>query len=141
VNDRGDLEHAVVDASAVVDFVLRPQETGVLAAMLASKDVDLHVPMLCDIEVAAGLRRALRRGELSTHRAQLALADLSDLPLNHYEHEPILGRVLELYENFSVYDAAYVALAEALGASLLTADRRLARATRAHTSVQVIEST
>ena len=57
----------------------------------------------------------------------LVYSQLMESAIN-YEHGPILGRVLELYENFSVYDATYVALAEALGASLLTADRRLARA-------------
>ena len=140
MNGRGDLGHAVVDASVVADFLLRPRESATLAVVMASREVDLHVPALCDIEVAAALRRALRRGDVTPSRARRALRALSDLPLNRYEHQPLLHRILELHQNFSVYDAAYVALAEALRTSLLTADRRLARATRTHTHVPVIEA-
>jgi predicted nucleic acid-binding protein len=69
-----------------------------------------------------------------------AVADLAELPLNRYEHGPILGRAFELRHNFTAYDATYVALAEALGAAFLTADLRLARAVRTHTSVDVMEA-
>jgi len=96
------------------------------------------MPALGDIEVAAGLRRALLRDLVSPERADLALDHLRLLPLTRHGHEALLPRVLELRSNFSAYDACYVALAERLGADLLTADERLARAVRTHTSIAVL---
>ena len=63
--------------------------------------------------------------------------DLCGLPIVRYDHGPLMHRVLELRHNFSAYDASYVALAEALGVPLLTADARLASAAREHTDVSV----
>lgn len=99
---------------------------------------DLHVPALCDVEFAAGLRRALLTRSLSIERAGQAALDYLDLPLSHHGHQALLGRILELHDNFSAYDATYVALAEALGASLLTTDGRLANAVSTHTAVKTI---
>jgi predicted nucleic acid-binding protein len=86
---------------------------------------DLAAPELIDLEVASVWRRTL----LDERRAMLALADLDDIPLARAPHRPLLARCWELRHNLTPYDAAYVALAEALGSALLTADRRLARAT------------
>lgn len=107
---------------------------------LRADDVDLHVPSLCDVEVSAVLRRGLLAGLIEEARAREALTDYRDLPLLRHGHLPLLERVLALRENFSAYDAVYVALAERLGASLLTADERLARAARAHTAVPTVTS-
>jgi predicted nucleic acid-binding protein len=96
------------------------------------------VPALCDIEVAAGLRRALLRDLVSADRAELALGQYVLLPLTRHGHQTLLPRVLELRSNFSAYDACYVALAELLGAELLTADARLSRAVRTHTTIGVL---
>ncbi len=74
------------------------------------------------------IRRRLRSGHLDARRAELALADLVELPLRRVSHRPLLGRCWELRENLTVYDAAYVALAELLDAVLVTADARLAAA-------------
>jgi predicted nucleic acid-binding protein len=101
-------------------------------------DADLRVPSLCDVEVTAGLRRALLRDLVSAERAELALGQYLLLPLTRHGHQVLLPRMLELRSNFSPYDACYVALAERLGAELLTADERLARAVRAHTSVGLL---
>lgn len=98
----------------------------------------MRVPALCDIEVAAGLRRALLRELLSLERADQALADYLLLPLTRHGHQELLPRMLGLRSNFSAYDACYVALAELLGADLLTADERLTRAVRTHTGVRVL---
>lgn len=106
--------------------------------MVEAEEHDLHAPSLCDVELTAVLRRGLLAGRLGSTRARAALADYLDLPLVRHGHRRLLGRVLELRENFSAYDAAYVALAEGLGAGLLTADRGLARATRRHTGVSVL---
>lgn len=130
------LRHAVVDASAIVDFLLHTGDAKVLARLFKNPDVELHVPSLCDIEVAAAVRGALLRGRVETvAKARLIIDDLRNLPLERYEHGPLLQRTFDLRNNFSTYDANYVALAEALGTSLLTADAPLAAATNAHTDV------
>lgn len=74
------------------------------------------------------LRRFVRRGELFPERARQALEDFAALPLERYSHELLLSRVWRLRDNLSAYDAAYVALAEILGARLLTRDGRISRA-------------
>jgi predicted nucleic acid-binding protein len=94
---------------------------------------------LCDVEVASGLRSAQLRKELSTQRAAEALQDYKDLPLRPHAHRALLERVWQLRNNFNAYDAAYVVLAEYLNAEFLTADDRLARSVRAHTSVRLTE--
>jgi predicted nucleic acid-binding protein len=135
------LKHAVLDASAIVDLLVDPVPTSLLATLLDDPEVELHVPMLCDVEVAAALRRTLRRGQADLTVATEKLGRYLDLDLSRYEHEPILERALQLHENFTLHDAVYVALAEVLGVSLLTADIGLARAARTHTTVDVIEAT
>jgi predicted nucleic acid-binding protein len=106
---------------------------------LRAPDVHLDTPVLCDVEVVSGLRAALLRKELSSNRAAEALQDYKDLPLRQHGHRPLLQRIFELRNNFSAYDATYVALAERLNAALLTADDRLTRSVRAHTSVRLIQ--
>ncbi len=98
--------------------------------MLQAGDTDLHTPALCDVEVAAALRRGLLAGQLTATRATDALEDYLDLPLVRHGHQTLLGRVLQLRSNFSAYDSAYVALAEQLKGELLTADDGLAKAVR-----------
>jgi predicted nucleic acid-binding protein len=122
----------VVDASSLLEYLLGTGSAGPIAGVLREGDADLHVPALCDVEVAAGLRRAILRGSLTQERAREALADHLDLPLSRHGHRALLDRILELRDNFSAYDAAYVALTEHLAATLLTADAPLARAVRAH---------
>lgn len=90
----------------------------------------MHVPALCDVEVASGLRRAIRRGVIDTARARAALDDYFALPLRRHEHTTLVPRALTL-ESFSVHDAVYVVLADDLDAALLTSDQRLARAVAA----------
>ncbi len=87
----------------------------------------LHVPEVIDLEICQALRRYVRLGGLETERARATLELFGQLDLTRYSHEPLLSRVWELRRNFTAYDAAYVALSEALGAPLLTADQRLAR--------------
>ena len=108
-----------------------------LDEVVRAADVDLHVPALCDVEVTAAVRRALLRGFLTLERVADAVDDYLDLPLTRHGHGTLLGRVLELRDNFSAYDATYVVLAERLGGSLLTGDRRLARGVRSHTQVSI----
>jgi predicted nucleic acid-binding protein len=79
------------------------------------------------------------RGAVSDERASQVLDDYLDLPITRHGHQRTLARVLSLRKNFSAYDAAYVALAEQLGGELVTADSKLARATRTHTALPTLE--
>lgn len=88
----------------------------------------LFAPELVDLEVASVWRQAARSGRLESRRAAQALSDLRQLPLTRSPHGPLMPRIWELRDNLTPYDASYVALAEALSAALLTADRKLARA-------------
>jgi predicted nucleic acid-binding protein len=81
----------------------------------------------------------IARGAMDEGRAQEALERYRGLSLERVGHELLLDRVLSLRNNFTAYDATYVALAEVLGAPLHTADLRLARAVREHTEVEVVE--
>ena len=120
-----------------MEYVLRTEVAGSVERIVRADDVDLHVPALCDVEVAAGLRRGLLGGALSEERLAQAVEDYLDLPLTRHGHQQLLSRMLTLRDNFSAYDATYVALAEQLGGNLLTADIGLARAVRMHTEVSV----
>ena len=127
----------VVDASALMDYLLRTQEAGGVERILTDPESDLHVPALCDVEVAAALRGLLLGRTLTVRRAREALEDYLDLPLTRHGHTSRLPRILELRENMSAYDATSVTLAERLSAALLTTDRRLARAVSDHTAVEL----
>ncbi len=118
----------VVDASVVIEALLRTPAGEAISARLFDPRESLHVPHLLDVEVAQVMRRYAATGEIDGHRGTEALADLSDLPLRRYPHDFLLPRVWELRNNVTAYDAVYVALAEALDAPLLTRDQRLARA-------------
>ena len=131
----------VVDASAVTELLLGRPEAGSIAQQLRDHDFDLHAPQLLDVEVLSALRRIVTAGDASADRADDAVADLRDLPVERYSHDALVPRIWELRQNFSAYDAAYVALAEVIadeGAPLITADARLARAVGSHTRVRVI---
>jgi predicted nucleic acid-binding protein len=101
---------------------------------------DLAAPELIDLEVVSVLRRQLSVGKLDPRRALLALDDLLELPIQHTPHRPLLRRCWELRNNLSVYDAAYVALAEALDTPLVTADARLAKAPGIKCAVEVLSA-
>lgn len=118
----------VVDASALIELLLNTATGTSVARRIASPDESLHVPHLADIEVAQVLRRYVREGALDDDAARSALEDLRALDLERHDHEPHLGRIWALRDNLTAYDAAYVSLAEVLGAPLLTTDSRLARA-------------
>jgi len=127
----------VADASALVEHIAAPKQESALDAVLADPSILVALPHLCDVEVASAVQKLVRRGLRTVADAKESLHLYRNLPLERCDHVPLLGRVFELRDNFSAYDAAYVALAEALDAPLVTADRRLAEAVRRFTRVEV----
>lgn len=117
----------VVDASVAVDVVLRT-ELGFQITHPLLEDSTLSCPHLIDVEVTHALRRMVLSGELADARAERALTDFSDLPLQRFSHELLLPEVWRLRHKVTAYDAVYVALADMLSAPLWTSDLRLARA-------------
>jgi predicted nucleic acid-binding protein len=110
----------------IVDVLLGGPEALRLRSRLFASGASLHAPQLIDLEVLHVLRRFERRSILRPSRAAEAVEDFLDLPLTRYSHGPLATRVWELRGALTAYDAAYVALAEALGAPLLTRDAALA---------------
>ena len=129
---------SVLDASAIVEYLIGSARAATIRRAVRTPGASLHIPALCDVEVASSLRRLLQRRVLSEDRAKEALSDYLDLPLTRHGHQTLLARVLSLRANFSAYDATYAALAERLGAALLTADENLARATESHLDVATV---
>ncbi len=84
------------------------------------------------------IRRYAANGDIEGERGRTALLDLADLSLARYPHDFLLPRIWDLRRNLTAYDAAYVALAELLGAPLLTRDRRLARAARQWAEIELV---
>ena len=116
----------VVDASALIEVLLGTRAAGILAERLFADGETLHAPHLIDVEVAQVLRRYALAGTLGADRGAEALEDLADFPIARYPHQPFLFRMWELRHNVTAYDAAYLALAEALDAPLVTRDAKLA---------------
>jgi predicted nucleic acid-binding protein len=129
----------VVDASALLEFLLQtPLGTRVEARLFRNHD-DFHAPHLADVEVTQGLRRLVRTGEVSPDRAAEAIADLADFDLHRHSHVDLLTRAWQLRENVTAYDAMYVALAEALDATMITCDEPLAKTPGHRARIEAIE--
>jgi predicted nucleic acid-binding protein len=127
----------VVDASVLAPALADDGGDGDRArARLAGER--LAAPELVDLEVASVLRRALRQGRLDERRSDQALADLAALPVGRAPHLPLLERIWELRDNLTVYDGAYVALAEALEVPLVTADAGLRDVPRVRCEVELL---
>jgi len=118
----------VLDASAVLELLLRTSAGRRLAERLRTPRTILHAPHLVDVEVTQAVRRYVLSGALSEPRGRLALRHLAELDLERHAHTLLLPRIWALRGNLTAYDAAYVALAEVLEATLITSDRRLAAA-------------
>jgi predicted nucleic acid-binding protein len=128
----------VLDASALVELLLGTSAGRSIATRIADPEVSLHVPHLADLEVTQALRRLVRDREIDLESATAAIEDLRALDLERHAHEPLLERIWAMRGNLTAYDAVYVALAEGLGATLLTCDAKLARASGAGQRVQLI---
>ena len=128
----------VLDASAAIDWLVQTAAAPRIESRIFSRNQSLHAPELLDLEVAQVLRRLVREGALSASRAEAAIQDLLDLRITRYPHSVLLPRIWQLRHNLSAYDAAYVVLAEKLGATLLTRDARLASAAGHTATVEVV---
>jgi predicted nucleic acid-binding protein len=128
----------VVDASAMLEVLLRTPDAHAVEKRLFDPDETLHAPHLLDVEVAQVVRRYAANGEIDGKRGGAVLDDLAVFPMRRYPHEVLLPRVWELRNNLTAYDAVYIALAEALKAPLLTRDRRLAGASGHRATVELV---
>ena len=127
----------VLDASAAIDWLLQTATGQRIERRIYSLGESLHAPHLLDLEVAQVLRRLVREAAVPAQRADQALQDLFDLRVTRYPHFVFLPRIWQLRDNVSAYDAAYVALTEKLGATLLTRDARLASASARRVNIEV----
>ena len=117
----------VADASVVLNVI--SGEPGGFRSLLLSPPV--AAPDILDVEVMSGLRRLERRRQVTPERAQRALADLDVMPVVRHPSRVLVGSAWELRDNLTAYGALYVVLARRLSATLVTADRRMAKAARA----------
>jgi len=127
----------VLDASAAVDWLLQTTAGQRIENRIYSRSETLHTPHLLDLEVTQVLRRLTRQGVVSVRRANEAVRDLLDLRITRYPHTLLVPQIWQLRHNFSAYDAAYIVLAEKLGAALVTRDAQLASASGHTANIEV----
>ncbi|MGE5648435.1 MAG: type II toxin-antitoxin system VapC family toxin [Acidobacteriota bacterium] len=121
----------VLDASVVVELLTNGAMADTIRNELGAHDESFLVPHLIDIEVVSALRRLVAGQRIDPHRSAEFLTGLAALPAERYAHTPLIGRIWELRHNFTAYDAAYIALAEATGSTLYTCDEKLRTGHRA----------
>ncbi len=119
---------SVIDASILVAALILPDELGRHCRLVVAGDEELHAPAILRPEVASALRRLVLSASLPAPKGRAALVQSGELAITEYPFEPFQLRVWGLRDSVSVYDAWYVALAEALDTTLVTLDARLARA-------------
>jgi predicted nucleic acid-binding protein len=127
----------VLDASAAVDWLLQTTAGQRIENRIYSRSETLHAPHHLDLEVTQVLRRLTRQGVVSVRRANEAVRDLLDLRITRYPHTLLVPQIWQLRHNFSAYDAAYIVLAEKLGAALVTRDAQLASASGHTANIEV----
>ncbi len=116
----------VADASAVLQILLRTPAAQAVQSWLLMPGQEIHAPHLIDLEVAHVLRKYATANPAEDDGYGRALTEWLALPVKRHAHEPYVARIWALRQNVSAYDAAYIALAEALQAPLITRDQRLA---------------
>jgi predicted nucleic acid-binding protein len=121
----------VLDASVVVELLTNGPLSDSLRGDLAGRREPFIVPHLLDVEVLSALSNLIAGQRIDSHRTDELLTALAMLPAERYAHTPLLERIWELRQNFSAYDAAYIALAEATNSVLYTSDAKLCKGHRA----------
>lgn len=127
----------IVDASCLYEVVADTARADDVRARL-SADPDHAAPSVVDVEVVSVIRRDYRLGRLDATAARQAVEDLRDWPGERFGHRQLLSRVWDLRGSIRTWDAFYVALAEVLDGTLVTADARLARAPGPRCSIDVV---
>lgn len=130
----------VVDASAVTELLLQTGLGRRVEERLYGRDEDLHAPHLVDVEVVSALRRLTRAREVTPERAGEATDDLASLRIVRHGHVDLATRAWELRANLTAYDAVYVALAEALDATVVTCDGPFSTAPGHRAAIELIEA-
>ena len=125
----------VVDASIVVEVLLRSDMGVALENLLVERGDPLHAPHMLDVEVAHALRRCALHGEIDERQGRDSVGDLAAMAIERHGHQALLERMWQLRHNLTAYDAAYLALAERLDAPLLTRDAALASVAGHHARV------
>ena len=128
----------VVDASAMLDWLLHTSAGIQLEQRVYAQSESLHAPHLLDLELTQILRRLVRQGTISAERAEAALEDLASARIARYPHYHLLPRIWQLRHNVTAYDAAYVALAERLDAIFVTRDRKLSGASGHRARIELV---
>jgi len=128
----------VLDASAILEVLLSTPAAPSVYGRLSGTGETLHAPHVLDLEVLQVLRRYCANGEITLERAEQAVVDFLDFPITRYAHDAFAFRIWELRQNVTVYDGAYVALAEALSAPLITRDRKLASSSGHRAVIEVV---
>jgi predicted nucleic acid-binding protein len=129
----------VIDASAVLELVLRTERGRAVEERTLVPEESLHAPHLIDVEITQALRRLVQLKELTPNRAKQALDDHAALQIKRANHENMLERLWQLRESVTAYDATYVTLAEALESPLVTCDSKLARSHGHRAIIELIE--
>jgi predicted nucleic acid-binding protein len=127
----------VLDASAAIDWLLQTSAGRRIESRIYLRGESFHAPHLLDLEITQVLRRLVRESVLSAQRADQAIRDLISFRVTRYPHFVFLPYIWRLRHNLSAYDAAYIALAQELGATLITRDARLASASPPGVSVEL----
>ena len=125
----------VLDASVVVELLTNGSLADSIRNELAGRDESFLVPHLIDVEAMSAFRRLAAGNRIDPYRAAQFLSALAALPAERYSHTPLIGRIWELRHNFSAYDAAYIALAEATDSVLYTCNEKLRRGHRARVAL------
>lgn len=125
----------VIDASALVELLIEGAFADAIWYELRRRGDPMIAPHLIDVEAFSALRRLALNKRLFAERVDEFIRALAALPITRFEHSALLPRIWELHNNFSAYDAAYIALAEATDSVLFTCDRKLARG---HTASVVV---
>ena len=127
----------VIESSAMINALVADPANPGLLALLAEED--LHAPALLDFEVASALRGHALGGKLDSVRLEEAVEDFIAFRIERHPMTDLLGHMLDLRDNFTVYDAAYVVLARALDSPVVSADAKLREAARLGVDVRVFE--
>jgi predicted nucleic acid-binding protein len=117
----------VVDASAVFALIKNEPAAPALRKRLFERDLVFYAPAVIDLEILSTARRYVFRGEMTLAEADTLFAAYASIDILRYAHDSFFFRIWDFRDNFTAYDAAYVALAEAYRVPLITLDARLAK--------------